>query len=86
MDLLINYGILFSKNIIIGCHPYLSTLRINGKREPIREDEQHVVVNLRWLCLEDTKKIGRVDKDDNYKDDNLGNRDIHLQMDGKPPT
>jgi hypothetical protein len=49
-------------------------------------DEQHVVVNLCWLGLEDTKQVGWVDKDDNYKDDNLGDKDIHLGMDGKPFT
>jgi hypothetical protein len=49
-------------------------------------DEQPVVTNLCQLGLEDTKQVGRVDKDDNYKDDNLGDKDIHSGMDGKPPT
>jgi hypothetical protein len=44
-----------------------------------------VVADLCRLGLEDTKQVGRVDKDDNYKDDNLGDKDIHLGMDGKPP-
>jgi hypothetical protein len=44
-----------------------------------------VVADLCRLGLEDTKQVGRVDKDDSYKDDNLGDKDIHLGMDGKPP-
>jgi len=71
---------------IIGCHPYSSTLRIDDKREPLRGDEQHVVTNLCRLGLEDTKQVGRADKDDNYNDDNLGDKDIHSGMDGKPST
>lgn len=38
------------------------------------------------LGLESTEQVGRVDKDDSYKDDNLGDKDIHSGMDGKPPT
>jgi len=45
-----------------------------------------VVVDLCRLGLEDTQQVGRVDKDDRYKDDNLGDKDIHSGMDGKPPT
>jgi hypothetical protein len=45
-----------------------------------------MVINLCWLGLEDTKQVGRVDKDDSYKDDNLGDKEIHPEMDGKPPT
>jgi hypothetical protein len=45
-----------------------------------------VVADLCRLGLEDTKQVGRVDKDDSYKDDNLGDKDIHSGMDGKPPT
>ncbi len=45
-----------------------------------------MVADLCWLGLKDTKQAGRVDKDDNYKDDNLGDKDIHSGMDGKPPT
>jgi hypothetical protein len=45
-----------------------------------------VVADLCWLGLEDTKQVGRVDKDDSYKDDNLGDKDICSGMDGKPPT
>jgi hypothetical protein len=41
--------------------------------------------NLCWLSLEDTKQVGRVDKDDNYKDDNLDDKDMHSGMDGKHP-
>jgi hypothetical protein len=33
-----------------------------------------VVVDLCRLSLEDTKQVGRVDKDDSYKDDNLGDK------------
>ncbi len=40
-----------------------------------------MVVDICRLGLEDTKQVGRVDKDDN-----LGDKDIHLGMDGKPPT
>jgi len=49
-------------------------------------DEWHVVINLCELGLKDTKQVRWVDKDDNYKDDNLGDKDIHSWMDGKPPT
>jgi hypothetical protein len=59
---------------IIGCHPYSSTLRIDGKREPLRRDERPLVVDLCRLGLEDSKQVGRVDKDDSYKDDNLGDK------------
>jgi hypothetical protein len=59
---------------------------IGGKREPLRGDERLVVADLCWLGLKDTKQVGRVDKDDSYKDDNLGDKDIHSGMDGKPPT
>ncbi len=45
-----------------------------------------MVADLCRLGLEDTKQVGRVDKDDSYKDDNLGDKDIHSGMDGKPPT
>ncbi len=45
-----------------------------------------MVVDLCRLGLEDTQQVGRVDKDDRYKDDNLGDKDIHSGMDGKPPT
>ncbi len=45
-----------------------------------------MVANLCQLGLKDTKQVGWVDKDDNYKDDNLGDKDIHSGMDGKPPT
>ncbi len=51
-----------------------------------RGDAQPVVANLCWLGLKDTRQVGRVDKDDNSKDDNLGDKDIHSGMDGKPPT
>ncbi len=68
---------------IIGCHPYSSTLRIDSKRELLGGNEQHVVVDLCWFSLENTKQVGRVDKDDSYKDDNFGDKDIHLGMDGK---
>jgi len=49
-------------------------------------DQWHVVINLCWLGLKDTKQVGWVDKDDNYKDDNLGDKYTHSGMDGKPPT
>ncbi len=44
-----------------------------------------MVTNLCRLGLEDIKQVGRADKDENYKDDNLGDKDIHSGMDGKPP-
>jgi hypothetical protein len=37
------------------------------------------------LGLKDTKQVGQVDKDHNYKDDNLSDKYIHSRMDGKPP-
>jgi len=37
---------------IIGCHPYSSTLRIDGKREPLGGDERPVVADLCQLGLE----------------------------------
>ncbi len=43
-----------------------------------------MVADLYRSGLKDIKQVGRVDKDDNYKDDNLGDKDIHLGMDGKP--
>ncbi len=45
-----------------------------------------MVVDLCRLGLEDIKQVGRVDKDDSYNDDNLGDKDIHSGMDGRPPT
>ncbi len=44
-----------------------------------------MVADLCRLGLEDTKQVGQVDKDDNYEDDNLDDKDIHSRMDGKPP-
>ncbi len=44
-----------------------------------------MVADLCPLGIEDTKQVGRVDKDDNYKDDNLDDKNIHSGMDGKPP-
>jgi hypothetical protein len=44
-----------------------------------------VVADLCRFGLEDTKQVGRVDKDDNYNGDNLDDKDIHSGMDGKPP-
>jgi hypothetical protein len=58
---------------------------IGGKREPLGGDERLVVVDLCRLGLKDTKQVGRVDKDDSYKDYKLGDKDIHLGMDGTPP-
>ena len=38
------------------------------------------------LGLESTEQVGRVDKDDSYKNGNPGDRNIHSGMNRKPPT
>lgn len=45
-----------------------------------------MVADSRRLGLEGTEQVGRVDRDDSYKDGNPGDRDIHPGMNGKPPA